>query len=188
MRQRFKKRKRFKRKVEASRMQRIQIKLSGTMYMFVIPDKSDPIEKSQVLVQLPSSERLKPSYVHRYRVISYMYTKPGFCFCSFLFVFDVLPLRWTVLCLWVSFTVLLICLQLRYDRQLFCIRGAAGEDQPAQVLVSLELQRSHIHGLLWAQRQHGGRQGTGIKEGPWNPVCSWMLELQTPAISEYNLY
>lgn len=35
MRQRFKKRKRFKRKVEASRMQRIQIKLSGTMYMFV---------------------------------------------------------------------------------------------------------------------------------------------------------
>lgn len=154
----------------------------------MIPDKSDPIEKSQVLVQLPSSERLKPSYVHRYRVISYMYTKPGFCFCSFLFVFDVLPLRWTVLCLWVSFTVLLICLQLRYDRQLFCIRGAAGEDQPAQVLVSLELQRSHIHGLLWAQRQHGGRQGTGIKEGPWNPVCSWMLELQTPAISEYNLY
>lgn len=35
MRQRFKKRKRFKRKVEASRMQRIKIKLSGTMYMFV---------------------------------------------------------------------------------------------------------------------------------------------------------
>uniref|UniRef100_A0AAX7V7M4 Retinoid isomerohydrolase RPE65 n=1 Tax=Astatotilapia calliptera TaxID=8154 RepID=A0AAX7V7M4_ASTCA len=29
-------------------------------------DKSDPIEKSQVLVQLPSSERLKPSYVHSF--------------------------------------------------------------------------------------------------------------------------
>lgn len=130
----------------------------------VIPDKSDPIEKSQVLVQLPSSERLKPSYVHRCRVISYIYTKPVFCFCSFLFVFDILPLRWTVLCLWVSFTVFLICLQLRYDRQLFCICGAAGENQPAQVLVSLELQRSHIHGLLWVQHQHGGRQGTALKK------------------------
>uniref|UniRef100_A0AAV2KRC8 Uncharacterized protein n=1 Tax=Knipowitschia caucasica TaxID=637954 RepID=A0AAV2KRC8_KNICA len=29
-------------------------------------DKSDPIEKSQVLLQLPSSERLKPSYVHSF--------------------------------------------------------------------------------------------------------------------------
>ncbi|XP_033821270.1 retinal Mueller cells isomerohydrolase-like [Periophthalmus magnuspinnatus] len=29
-------------------------------------DKSDPIEKSQVVVQLPSSERLKPSYVHSF--------------------------------------------------------------------------------------------------------------------------
>uniref|UniRef100_M3ZES5 Retinoid isomerohydrolase RPE65 b n=1 Tax=Xiphophorus maculatus TaxID=8083 RepID=M3ZES5_XIPMA len=29
-------------------------------------DKSDPIEKSQVVVQLPSSERLKPSYIHSF--------------------------------------------------------------------------------------------------------------------------
>lgn len=29
-------------------------------------DKSDPLEKSQVLVQLPSSERLKPSYIHSF--------------------------------------------------------------------------------------------------------------------------
>uniref|UniRef100_A0A8D3BY80 Retinal pigment epithelium-specific protein 65kDa n=1 Tax=Scophthalmus maximus TaxID=52904 RepID=A0A8D3BY80_SCOMX len=29
-------------------------------------DKSDPIKKSQVVVQLPSSERLKPSYVHSF--------------------------------------------------------------------------------------------------------------------------
>ncbi|XP_024133904.1 retinal Mueller cells isomerohydrolase isoform X1 [Oryzias melastigma] len=29
-------------------------------------DKSDPIEKSQIVVQLPSSERLKPSYVHSF--------------------------------------------------------------------------------------------------------------------------
>ncbi len=36
----------------------------------VFPDKSDPLEKSQVVVQLPSSERLKPSYVHRYPVSS----------------------------------------------------------------------------------------------------------------------
>ncbi|XP_061635697.1 retinal Mueller cells isomerohydrolase-like isoform X2 [Phyllopteryx taeniolatus] len=29
-------------------------------------DKSDPLEKSQVVVQLPSSERLKPSYMHSF--------------------------------------------------------------------------------------------------------------------------
>ncbi|XP_077390145.1 retinal Mueller cells isomerohydrolase-like isoform X3 [Festucalex cinctus] len=29
-------------------------------------DKSDPLEKSQVVVQLPSSERLKPSYIHSF--------------------------------------------------------------------------------------------------------------------------
>uniref|UniRef100_A0A8C6TAB5 Retinoid isomerohydrolase RPE65 b n=1 Tax=Neogobius melanostomus TaxID=47308 RepID=A0A8C6TAB5_9GOBI len=29
-------------------------------------DKSDPIEKSEVVLQLPSSERLKPSYVHSF--------------------------------------------------------------------------------------------------------------------------
>ncbi|KAM3875671.1 retinal Mueller cells isomerohydrolase-like [Diretmus argenteus] len=29
-------------------------------------DKSDPLEKSQVLVQLPSSERFKPSYIHSF--------------------------------------------------------------------------------------------------------------------------
>lgn len=28
-------------------------------------DKSDPIEKSKVVVQFPSAERFKPSYVHR---------------------------------------------------------------------------------------------------------------------------
>ncbi|MED6261038.1 Retinal Mueller cells isomerohydrolase [Ataeniobius toweri] len=31
-------------------------------------DKSDPIEKSQVVVQLPSSERLKPSYIHSFGI------------------------------------------------------------------------------------------------------------------------
>ncbi|TNN36850.1 Retinal Mueller cells isomerohydrolase [Liparis tanakae] len=31
-------------------------------------DKSDPLEKSQVLVQLPSSSRLKPSYVHSFGI------------------------------------------------------------------------------------------------------------------------
>lgn len=29
-------------------------------------DKSDPIEKSKVVVQFPSAERFKPSYVHRW--------------------------------------------------------------------------------------------------------------------------
>uniref|UniRef100_A0A1A7WSJ8 Retinal pigment epithelium-specific protein 65kDa n=1 Tax=Iconisemion striatum TaxID=60296 RepID=A0A1A7WSJ8_9TELE len=29
-------------------------------------DKSDPLEKSQVVLQLPSSERLKPSYIHSF--------------------------------------------------------------------------------------------------------------------------
>lgn len=33
---------------------------------FDFSDKSDPIEKSKVLVQFPCSERLKPSYVHRF--------------------------------------------------------------------------------------------------------------------------
>lgn len=37
-----------------------------TLCLCVSPDKSDPIEKSEVVVQLPSSERLKPSYMHRY--------------------------------------------------------------------------------------------------------------------------
>uniref|UniRef100_A0A3Q2QHK0 Retinoid isomerohydrolase RPE65 b n=1 Tax=Fundulus heteroclitus TaxID=8078 RepID=A0A3Q2QHK0_FUNHE len=32
------------------------------------PDKSDPIEKSQVVVQLPSSERMKPSYMHSFGI------------------------------------------------------------------------------------------------------------------------
>lgn len=32
-------------------------------------DQSDPIEKSEVLVQFPCSERLKPSYVHRFVAI-----------------------------------------------------------------------------------------------------------------------
>lgn len=31
----------------------------------LLPDKSDPIEKSKVVVQFPSAERFKPSYVHR---------------------------------------------------------------------------------------------------------------------------
>lgn len=33
-------------------------------------DKSDPIEKSKVVVQFPSAERFKPSYVHRCVVYS----------------------------------------------------------------------------------------------------------------------
>ncbi|KAG9350879.1 hypothetical protein JZ751_024768 [Albula glossodonta] len=33
--------------------------------LYIFSDKSDPIEKSEVVVQIPSSERFKPSYVHR---------------------------------------------------------------------------------------------------------------------------
>lgn len=32
----------------------------------LLTDSTDAFEKSQVVVQLPSSERLKPSYIHRY--------------------------------------------------------------------------------------------------------------------------
>lgn len=46
--------------------------LQGLKLITVIPlkfepflDKSDPIEKSKVVVQFPSAERFKPSYVHR---------------------------------------------------------------------------------------------------------------------------
>lgn len=50
----------------------------------------------------------------------------------------------------------LVSPQLRYDRRLFRLCGAAREDQPAQVPVSLEHQRSHLHGLLWIQRDSWG--------------------------------
>lgn len=36
------------------------------LYRFFFLDKSDPIEKSKVVVQFPSAERFKPSYVHRW--------------------------------------------------------------------------------------------------------------------------
>lgn len=39
-------------------------------WMFL--EKSDPFEKAQVVVQLPSSERLKPSYIHRYPATSFI--------------------------------------------------------------------------------------------------------------------
>lgn len=35
------------------------------LFLFFL-DKSDPIEKSKVVVQFPSAERFKPSYVHRW--------------------------------------------------------------------------------------------------------------------------
>lgn len=37
---------------------------NATTILFFL-DKSDPIEKSKVVVQFPSAERFKPSYVHR---------------------------------------------------------------------------------------------------------------------------
>uniref|UniRef100_A0A8C1C5F5 Retinoid isomerohydrolase n=2 Tax=Cyprinus carpio TaxID=7962 RepID=A0A8C1C5F5_CYPCA len=35
-------------------------------WQHTLPDKSDPIEKSKVVVQFPSAERFKPSYVHSF--------------------------------------------------------------------------------------------------------------------------
>ena len=35
------------------------------LFSLSLLDKSDPIEKSKVVVQFPSAERFKPSYVHR---------------------------------------------------------------------------------------------------------------------------
>lgn len=44
----------------------MKINSISNVCVLLFADKSDPIEKSEVIVQLPSSERLKPSYVHRY--------------------------------------------------------------------------------------------------------------------------
>lgn len=73
-------------------------------------DKSDPIEKSQIVVQLPSSERLKPSYVHRYGVISWRWHvwfqkkhiswKSFFCFTIYVSLCTVLAWPTTILYLW----------------------------------------------------------------------------------------
>lgn len=87
---------------------------------------SDPFEKAQVVVQLPSSERLKPSYIHRS-----IPDRTHVCEVSAA-----------------SKASLFVPLQFWNERKLFCVCGAAREDQPAQVPVGLEHPRSHLHGLL----------------------------------------
>ena len=106
-----------------------------------LSDKSDCVEKSKVVVQFPSAERFKPSYVHR-------------CVIPALHTHTVHRTS----CLMVNFLYLIFFLsQLRHVWELLCLCGDAGEDQPAEVPQRLEHPRLQLHGLLRVQRNPWGK-------------------------------